>query len=274
MLPSNYNEIKFLSRGAHGSCYLCERTDDVLQTKVVIKKIPLTDPEKQKEEIKILSRFRHPFIVGFFETFVDSIGNMNIVMQYMEGGNLADFLHERSLSIPRGYLSDEEVADYLGQVTMALEYLHRNNIIHRDLKPDNILMNASKKILKVADFGISKEMEDSGPSKTFIGTSNYVAPEMYMGRSYDKTVDIWALGCVLYELTELERAFSGCHAALVNNILKASYSKPKRCTNPILLQIMLDCLSVTPERRPKAKDILASPVVLVAIGRICSMCEI
>ena len=64
---------------------------------------------------------------------------------------------------------------------MALEYLHRNNIIHRDLKPDNILMNASKKILKVADFGISKEMEDSGPSKTFIGTSNYVAPEMYMG---------------------------------------------------------------------------------------------
>ena len=68
------------------------------------------------EEIKILSRFRHPFIVGFFETFVDSIGNMNIVMQYMEGGNLADFLHERSLSIPRGYLSDEEVADYLGQV--------------------------------------------------------------------------------------------------------------------------------------------------------------
>uniref|UniRef100_A0AC34RQD2 Protein kinase domain-containing protein n=1 Tax=Panagrolaimus sp. JU765 TaxID=591449 RepID=A0AC34RQD2_9BILA len=95
---------------------------------------------------------QHPFVIGFYEYFIED-GFINIVMQYAAGGSLAGFLEGKKQR--NEHLNDEAIFFYFTQMTMALDYLHKLNVVHFDLKPDNILMNTSRRILKLADFGIT-----------------------------------------------------------------------------------------------------------------------
>ena len=106
-----------------------------------------------------------------------------------------------------------------------IQYLHEFNIIHRDLKPGNILLDVDQKIY-LADFGISKILEKKVNSYTMIGTPYYISPEMYNDKSYDKKIDIWALGCILYELVTLSVPFKANDLkALKYKIISGNYYK-------------------------------------------------
>lgn len=139
-------------------------------------------------------------------------------MEYAEGGTLSKFLQDQN-----GVLLKEEVAlNYFTQITMAVDYLHNKFILHRDLKTQNILMNKKKTIVKLSDFGISKQLNTKSVASTVVGTPNYLSPEIcegwfyfklliyiFLGRQYNQKSDMWSLGCILYELTHLTRAFDG-----------------------------------------------------------------
>ena len=123
-------------------------------------------------------------------------------MGYCEGGDLETMLkHQRNT-----LLSEDVIWSHFVKLALALHYMHEQNILHRDLKAQNVFLQYGS--LKLGDFGISKELNDSRDfASTCIGTPYYMSPELFNNRPYNYKSDIWALGCILYELATLKHAF-------------------------------------------------------------------
>jgi len=115
-------------------------------------------------------------------------------MDYINGGELFNLMKNKNV------LKEEEAKFYIAQVVNSFEFLHIRNIIYRDLKPENILLD-EKGYIKLTDFGLAKDdiyTEDN--ANTLCGTSDYLAPEIIKGENYGKSVDIWCIGILLYEM--------------------------------------------------------------------------
>ena len=148
-----------------------------------------------KVERKILETVSHPFVVRLFYAFQTS-QKLYLVCEYMPGGEI--FYHLRK----EGCFSEDRTKLYICELILALENLHNKGIIYRDLKPENILLDRDGH-LKITDFGLSKILPDEKSNErtyTICGTPEYLAPEILGGKGYDKSVDWWSLGTVLYEM--------------------------------------------------------------------------
>mmetsp|Transcript_7760 Transcript_7760/g.23704 ORF Transcript_7760/g.23704 Transcript_7760/m.23704 type:complete len:402 (-) Transcript_7760:176-1381(-) len=144
-------------------------------------------------EIAALRACRHPNIIRL-EDAVMSRGKLYLVMEYLTGGELFDYV------VDKGTLSEAEAADVLRHLTSAIAYMHAKGVVHRDLKPENLLLTAKKEI-KIIDFGLSKMLPEPDIQATsFLGTRGYLAPEMLKRQAYTKAVDMWALGVIAYIL--------------------------------------------------------------------------
>jgi len=146
--------------------------------------------EHTNDERRILAITHHPFITRMWGTFQDC-KSIFMVMDYIEGGELFTLLR-RSKVFP-----NQVAKFYSAEVLLALEYLHSKNIIYRDLKPENILLTRSGHI-KLADFGFAKEVEMN--TYTLCGTPDYIAPEVIAFQLYNKAVDWWSFGVLIYEM--------------------------------------------------------------------------
>lgn len=142
------------------------------------------------QEVDILRSVDHSFIVKLYCTFQDE-ENLYMVLEFACGGEL--FSHMRNA----GHLSDDATRFYISELVLVLQYLHERNIAYRDLKPENILIDRQGHV-KVTDFGFAKVIE--GGTSTMCGTPEYLAPEIIRGEPYDKRVDWWALGILMYEM--------------------------------------------------------------------------
>jgi len=200
-------------------------TDTNLSRQVAIKVLPdafAQDGDRLarfEREAKTLASLNHPHIAAIYG-FEKSGGMHALVMELVEGDDL-------SQRIARGAVPLDEALPIARQIAEALEAAHEQGIIHRDLKPANIKLRPDGKV-KVLDFGLAKALEPvsaasanvtASPTITspavltgagvILGTAAYMAPEQAKGRPADKRADIWALGCVLYEMLTRRRAFSG-----------------------------------------------------------------
>lgn len=117
-------------------------------------------------------------------------------MEYVTGGELFDRI------VQRGFYSERDAATCVRHMLKAVEYLHENDVVHRDLKPENLLYenDSEDSNLKVADFGLSKMLQNEIQTSTVCGTPGYCAPEILLGKTYDKSVDIWSIGVIAYIL--------------------------------------------------------------------------
>jgi len=138
----------------------------------------------------------NPFIVKLKYAF-QTDENLYLITEFLQGGEL--FYHLKK----QKKFDEETTRFYVCQIVLALEYLHENNIIYRDLKPENILFDKEGNI-KLTDFGLSKiikNVEFADKAKTICGTPEYLAPEILMNsKGYDKSVDWWSLGVLIYEM--------------------------------------------------------------------------
>ncbi|XP_037957393.1 aurora kinase A [Teleopsis dalmanni] len=182
--------LKRISSGGFGTTYQCLTQDNKY---VCVKRLQMGNSKNLRiiqEELHIFKQLKHPNIVQFhrFYIYADTV---NIVMEYLPNGTLRSQLHQR--------LSQKCLKSYFLDILMGLEYLHIRHVIHRDLKPENLLLDSQNRI-KIADFGISVIKSTHLENSCGGGTLSYMAPEVINGGKCDFKSDIWALGCILYEM--------------------------------------------------------------------------
>lgn len=196
--PSDFEFLKLIGKGSFGKVLLAKQKCDgrvfaikVLQKQAIMKRNEVK--HIMAERNVLLKNVSHPFLVGLHYSF-QTADKLYFVLDYVNGGEL--FFHlqsERSFAEPRARF-------YAAEMASAIGYLHSMNIIYRDLKPENILLD-NKGHIKLTDFGLCKEgIEPNTTTSTFCGTPEYLAPEVLRKQPYDRTVDWWCLGAVLYEM--------------------------------------------------------------------------
>ncbi|KAI3407432.1 Protein kinase domain-containing protein, partial [Psidium guajava] len=192
---ADIDTIKVIGKGNGGTVQLVQHkwTGQFFALKVIQMNIEVSARKQIAQELKINQSSQCPYVVVCYQSFYDN-GAISIILEYMDGGSLADFLRKVK-TIPEPFL-----AVICKQVLKGLLYLHHEkHIIHRDLKPSNLLINHRGEV-KITDFGVSTIMAStSGQANTFVGTYNYMSPERIIGNKYGYKSDIWSLGLVLLE---------------------------------------------------------------------------
>ncbi|XP_047017451.2 serine/threonine-protein kinase Nek8 isoform X2 [Ictalurus punctatus] len=256
-----YEKIKVVGRGAFGIVHLCRRrTDGAL---VILKEIPVEQMTRDERlaaqnECQVLKLLNHPNIIEYYENFLEDKALM-IAMEYAPGGTLADYIQKRCNSL----LDEDTILHFFVQILLALYHVHNKLILHRDLKTQNILLDKHQMIVKIGDFGISKILVSKSKAYTVVGTPCYISPELCEGKPYNQKSDIWALGCVLYELASLKRAFEAANLpALVLKIMSGTFAPISDRYSPELRQLILNMLNLDPSKRPQLNEIMANPVCI------------
>ena len=259
-MKHNYKLIKLLGEGSFGKAYLSENLAD--HTQCVIKQIPLTDlsEEEKKDtfnEVLILKKVNHSNIIKFLDVFKTSkpINTLNIVTEYADDGDLSQKIEK--LKQKKSPFTEKEILNYLTQICLALNHIHKKKIIHRDLKSGNIFLTKSG-LVKLGDFGISKGFKNTWEkAKTMVGTPYYLSPEIINGQPYDSKNDIWALGVMIYEMMSFKKPFNANSLpALSLRILRGVYQPPPSYYSKDLINLVKLCLNLEPKKRPSAEMIL------------------
>jgi len=201
---NDFQKLKLIGKGSFGKVFLVK---NIRNNKLYALKILVKDLIRQKRQIihtkterEILEKMDHPFIVKLKYAFQDD-NKLYMITKFLQGGDL--FFHLKNET----KFTEERTKFYSCQIILAIEYLHRNKVIYRDLKPENIILD-SKGNIKLTDFGLSKLFNhsrnsilfDSNKAYTICGTPDYLAPEVLLNQGYDKSVDWWSLGTVIYEM--------------------------------------------------------------------------
>jgi eukaryotic-like serine/threonine-protein kinase len=276
-----YEVVESLGSGGMGEVYRAR--DSRLRRDVALKVLPARyrlDPDRQarfQREAVALAALNHPNIATVHGV-EDAGGVQALVMELVDGPTLADHIDRRAITTSgsAGEGSGHDlasnhsspglpIADTIGiarQLVDALEAAHERGIIHRDLKPSNIKIRPDG-VVKVLDFGLAKALETavaggSAPTitltaaHTVIGTPAYMSPEQARGQVVDQRTDIWAFGCVLYEMLTRQRAFEGFTssdtiAAVLDR--EPDYQRLPADTPPLVQRLVKRCLTKEPRRR-------------------------
>jgi TolB-like protein/Tfp pilus assembly protein PilF len=206
-LADRYVLERELGRGGMAVVFLARdlKHDRPVALKVLRSELAATlGPERFLREIRLTARLDHPHILPVLDSG-EAAGLLWYTMPYVRGESLRDRLR-REVQLPL-----ELALDFTRQAASALEYAHREGLVHRDLKPENILLADGQ--VRVADLGLAKALAEVGGKLTetglAVGTPAYMSPEQGSGDDVDARSDVYALGCVLYEMLAGEPPFTG-----------------------------------------------------------------
>eukprot|EP00929_Paragymnodinium_shiwhaense_P115210 TRINITY_DN8393_c0_g1_i1.p1 TRINITY_DN8393_c0_g1~~TRINITY_DN8393_c0_g1_i1.p1 ORF type:complete len:436 (+),score=108.59 TRINITY_DN8393_c0_g1_i1:159-1466(+) len=263
-----YTKVKEIGQGSYGKAVLVNDRDGKSYVMKIIDMSKM-DSKQRKDainEVKVFSSLKHPYVVSYRESFTEN-RSLAIVMDYAEGGDL----HQRIQKTRQAgkTFSEERVVRWFTEATLALKYLHDRHILHRDLKSSNLFLTAQDR-LRIGDFGISKVLESTVAfAKTTIGTPYYLSPEICMERPYSFSSDVWAMGCVLFELAALRVPFDAQSLqALVQKITRGPAPSLPSSYSSGLRQLGGDLLQRDGTLRPSAAEILQRPIVQQEIRRM------
>jgi Tol biopolymer transport system component len=257
-----YEVVAPLGAGGMGEVYRAR--DDRLGRDVAIKLLPpalVTDVDRLarfEREARVLAALSHPNIAAIYG-LEEAEGQHALVLELVEGATLADRIRER------GRLPAAEAMAIARQVAEALDTAHERGIVHRDLKPANIKLTPAG-LVKVLDFGLAKATTGSGAPAAesgvatladtreglILGTAAYMSPEQARGQAVDKRTDIWAFGCVLYEMITGQVAFGGdTMSDIVARILGSTpdWAAIPAGTPLVVRQVIERCLDRDAKRR-------------------------
>jgi len=254
---------KKLGIGSYGTVYkVTKKNTNIFY---VIKQISLfgLTPDEIKDvnlEAKILSSINSKYVVKYYDSFEEK-NFLNIVMEYCDGGDLGQFIEEKkALNEP---IKEDLIWNFFIKITLGLAAMHKSKILHRDLKALNIFMTKDLDV-KIGDLGVSKMLNHSGSfAKTLIGTPYYLSPELCEEKPYNDKSDVWALGCILYELCTFKHPFNAkSQAALILKILKGKHEPIGNNYSADLQNLVNSLFEKDAKKRPSCKQILINNIII------------
>ncbi|EDL28644.1 mCG114244, partial [Mus musculus] len=264
-----YVRLQKIGEGSFGKAVLVKSTEDGRH--YVIKEINISrmsDKERQesRREVAVLANMKHPNIVQYKESFEEN-GSLYIVMDYCEGGDLF-----KRINAQKGALfQEDQILDWFVQICLALKHVHDRKILHRDIKSQNIFLTKDGTV-QLGDFGIARVLNSTVElARTCIGTPYYLSPEICENKPYNNKSDIWALGCVLYELCTLKHAFeAGNMKNLVLKIISGSFPPVSPHYSYDLRSLLSQLFKRNPRDRPSVNSILEKGFIAKRIEKFLS----
>jgi len=224
-----------LGKGSHTKVQLIEKDNKkYVLKKIFIKDFRQKEIDKAKLEIEILKKFNNENITEYYDSCIENNEYLNILMEYGGKSDLDTLIKEhKDKNEP---IDEKIIIKIILQICLGLKEIHKANIIHRDLKPANIFIDDSYKI-KIGDFGVSKILEPNNfYASSIAGNFQYQALEILKGK-YNNKVDIYSLGCIIYELLTLNNYYVDKMSDDIKNIDTNSYNKEWKALIDLLLQV-------------------------------------
>ncbi|CAI2364864.1 unnamed protein product [Moneuplotes crassus] len=250
----SFSEKSIIGKGSFGTIYKAKYKEKWYVIKV-IDLGSLSDEKSMQaiEEVNIHSKCKSQYIVDYYDSFLDEVDKgerLNIVLEYCENGDLHSLLAKRTQ-----YLPEQEIWSFFIQITLGVHHLHSQDIIHRDMKSLNIFLSEGNKV-KIGDLGsASDNSQDNG--KDQVSTPYYFSPELCRGEKYTDKCDIWALGCILYEMCYLKRPFEGNEFdELKDRILHEQFEPIPDFYSKELRTLSAQLLNKNATKRPSAEDLI------------------
>jgi eukaryotic-like serine/threonine-protein kinase len=249
VLSGRYRILEHIGSGGMGDVY--RAFDHALERDVAIKLLAERSDEITRRflaEAQAMARLSHPNIVAVFDVGIDGAASY-IVMQYVKGATIRD--------IDRNAHTIRDAVNIVMDVLEALRYAHARDVVHRDVKPGNVIIGEDGAVY-VTDFGLARRMSDVGnmsQSSEIVGTIAYLPPERFMGKTGDRTSDLYSVGVLLYELVTGQLPFAQSSEDLVSTMIAHvnEVPKPARLLNPAvpaeLERIIARMLESEPKRR-------------------------
>jgi serine/threonine-protein kinase len=277
-IAGRYRLLAKLGEGGMGAVYRAEqmslkRTVAVKVLRPDVANSPLL-LRRFNAEAEAVAKLNHPNTVGIYDYGQDADGTTFIAMEYIEGSSLRKVVHtEAPLRLQR-------VLRIAAQICASLTDAHARSIVHRDLKPDNVMLQTRGRehdVVRVLDFGIAKLRDDDRATKMqmtqqgdMLGTPQYMAPEQIRGEHVDGRADIYALGCMLYEMATGRLAFEAQNvmAMLSKHLIETppppSARRPDLAIPPAFDALVADCMSKAPAQRPANMEVLTDRIAAIA----------
>lgn len=261
------NEFKLdktIGKGAFGAVHLAFWKNQNMN--VAIKEYYAESHQDHAEfykESKVMEKIRSPFLVRHYAYGVNVEGSMFIVLEYMNEGSLSYFLHKK-----KQQLDSKQLVRIALDIARGLSYLHEKNILHGDLKSPNVLLYMDTRHhlrAKLADFGTC--VAANSKNNEWIGTPNWMAPEVLTQQEYNQSIDMWSYGMILYEMLSNTYPYQQFaewtmqdfvqHVAQEKQVPDLQLCIPQKNTylNDTLHQIIAQCWKFDAKTRPTAQDV-------------------
>ena len=267
-----YEMLDDLGEGIFGSVKLGveKKTKERVAIKIIKKKkAKPSDMELVRTEIDIMKLCHHPNVVHLLDHF-ENADYIFIVMEYIRGGRLTDYMKEKKF-----HFSEKRAAEIIYEIAIGVKYLHKYGIIHRDLKPDNIMLTESndKGHIKIMDFGLSKILGKKEKTSDGFGTLTFVSPEVLIRKPYNKEIDIWSIGVILYLILSGDLPFDDeeddeekIAKSIVFNEVEFPSKKFGNKSKEVI-ELIKRCLTKEPKDRIKIDEIIKSDWIQSHIGQ-------
>ena len=257
-----YNLLKSIGKGAFSEVFLAEHKPT--QTYAAVKQISKDSSfvhehlDQLKYEISIMKKCQHPYISKFYEVLEDDL-NIYIAQEYLENGNLLSYFNSNP------DIDEDMIRKLFIQILYAVHYLHSEiKVIHRDLKMENILLDQNNNV-RITDFGlccpIAHEKKQSDDSMNG-GSPAYVAPELVLGMPYTESVDVWALGIILFAMVHTYLPYDDQN---LNKLFRKIISINVKCKmdlNPEIADLIQKMLNKDPAKRITIPQIMEHPWIV------------
>ncbi|ETE68306.1 Serine/threonine-protein kinase Nek1, partial [Ophiophagus hannah] len=248
-----YIKVQKIGEGSFGKAILVKAKENGKQyviKEINISKMSNKEREESRREVAVLANMKHPNIVLYRESF--------------EGGDLF-----KKINAQKGvFFSEDQIMDWFVQICLALKHVHDRKILHRDIKSQNIFLTKDGTI-QLGDFGIARVLNSTVElARTCIGTPYYLSPEICENKPYNNKSDMWALGCVLYEMCTLKHAFeAGNMKNLVLKIISGSFPPVSTRYSHELRSLISQLFKRNPRDRPSVNSILEKMFIVKRIEK-------